>query len=153
MSTTALIGGVLEVLAFGAAAYSMWITVVAFPHLPATVPIHFGLRGQPNQWGPRGFVFLLPAIAVAEFVAVTLTNPIFGFVLVDKTGAVLHPLIPMPCGVFAATLVLFAAIQRGMLESARTGTCLNMRIVLPAVAFVIVFIIAAAATTAIPSGR
>ncbi|HLJ84380.1 MAG TPA: DUF1648 domain-containing protein [Candidatus Eremiobacteraceae bacterium] len=145
MSTTELVGSILEVIAFAAAADAIRVTVMAYPTLPERVPIHFGLTGKPNAWGPRQFVFLVPAIAVVMFIAASVTNPIFGFVLVSKTGAVFQPPIPMPCGVFAMTLVLFDAIQHGMLQSARTGSCLNMRTVLPFVVLLIAFVIGATA--------
>ena len=82
MSPSALIGSILEVIAFAAAADAVRVTVMAYPTLPERVPVHFGITGKPNAWGPRGFVFFLPAIAVALFVGATLTNPIFGFVLI-----------------------------------------------------------------------
>ena len=32
--------------------------------MPATVPSHFGINGQPDAWGPRWNLFLLPALAL-----------------------------------------------------------------------------------------
>src|SRR5688500_5239102 len=32
--------------------------------LPARIPIHFGLRGEPDGWGKRGMIWLLPIISV-----------------------------------------------------------------------------------------
>lgn len=44
-----------------------WLASVAvYPWLPERVPVHFGLAGQPDGWGPRPLgAFLLPAIALA----------------------------------------------------------------------------------------
>jgi uncharacterized membrane protein len=143
MSTTGLIAGTLEVVAFGGVTATIASTVARYPHLPETVPIHFGVTGKANSWGPRGFVFLIPAIAVVFFIGATFFNPIFGYVMVDKHGAVLHTLVPMPCGVLSVSQLLFYSIQVGMLESARTGSPLNMRFVWLNVAILIGFVIVA----------
>jgi hypothetical protein len=153
MSTTGLIAGTLEVIAFGGAAATIATTVAKYPHLPETVPVHFGVTGKANSWGPRGFVFLIPAIALIFFVEATFFNPIFGYVMVDKHGTVLHPLVPMPSGVLSVAQLLFFAIQFGMLESARTGSPLNMRLVWPAVALMIGFVIVATFATIASTDR
>ena len=31
--------------------------------LPDSVPIHFGIRGTPDGWGPRSFLILIPTVA------------------------------------------------------------------------------------------
>jgi uncharacterized protein DUF1648 len=153
MSTTELIAGFLEVIAFGCTVTIVAVTVARYPQLPERVPVHYCMNGRVNSWGPRGFVFLVPALAVVFFVAATFFNPIFGFVLIDKHGIVLHPLIPMPCGVLSMVLVLLTAVQIAMLESARTGSGLNMRIVLPAVIAVLSFVVGSALSVALPLGR
>lgn len=40
------------------------IVAVAFPSAPETVAIHFDLRMQPDGWGPRWQLFLLPTCVV-----------------------------------------------------------------------------------------
>ena len=37
---------------------------VAFPSMPETVAVHFGLHMQPDGWGPRWQLFLLPTCVV-----------------------------------------------------------------------------------------
>lgn len=32
--------------------------------LPARIPIHFGFRGEPDGWGSRGMIWLLPILSV-----------------------------------------------------------------------------------------
>ena len=73
--------------------------------------------------------------------------------MIDKHGTVLHPLVPMPCGVFSVAQLLLYSIQSGMLESARTGSPLNMRFVWLNVAILIGFVIASALTLVVPIGR
>jgi uncharacterized membrane protein len=49
----------LFVLVVGAA-----LVLMAYPTLPAQVPVHFGLRGTANGWMPREmFVWLMPSFA------------------------------------------------------------------------------------------
>lgn len=38
------------------------VTVARYGDLPETIPIHFGLDGKPNGYGPRGAIWLIPAI-------------------------------------------------------------------------------------------
>jgi uncharacterized membrane protein len=39
--------------------------------LPALIPTHFGIDGQPNAWGPQGALWLLPAIGVAVYLLIS----------------------------------------------------------------------------------
>ncbi|GAA1795310.1 hypothetical protein GCM10009768_25490 [Leucobacter iarius] len=39
--------------------------LIAFPSLPGTLPVHFGLSGAADAWGPRATVFAPLAILVA----------------------------------------------------------------------------------------
>ncbi|WP_460636508.1 DUF1648 domain-containing protein [Larkinella harenae] len=36
-------------------------------HLPQTIPVHFGLNGQPDRWGGRSTLFVAPAISTGMF--------------------------------------------------------------------------------------
>lgn len=48
------------------------ISIVAFPHLPATVPTHWGVSGEPNGFGSRiEGAFLLPAIMLVTWFLLT----------------------------------------------------------------------------------
>jgi uncharacterized membrane protein len=43
---------------------AMWIfAVIAWLRLPARIPIHWGMGGEINGWGPRAFAFAMPAVA------------------------------------------------------------------------------------------
>jgi len=45
-----------------------WAIVLAYWNdLPETVPTHFGTLGQPDDWGPRGILFLLPGMGTLLF--------------------------------------------------------------------------------------
>jgi uncharacterized membrane protein len=44
---------------------TMLYTVSVYPELPARMPTHWGLSGQPNGWSPREFgAWLLPGVMV-----------------------------------------------------------------------------------------
>jgi Protein of unknown function (DUF1648) len=38
------------------------VTVARYRDLPETIPIHFGLDGRPNGYGPRNTIWLVPAV-------------------------------------------------------------------------------------------
>lgn len=38
-----------------------------YSHLPETIPVHFGLNGQPDRWGSRASLFVAPAISTFMF--------------------------------------------------------------------------------------
>ncbi len=43
-----------------AAILAIAVTVALYPKLPARIPIHWGLTGKPDNWGPAYAIFLLP---------------------------------------------------------------------------------------------
>lgn len=54
----------LEVVALVAMGVSVAAVARAWPELPARVPMHFDLTGEPDGWGGRGSVLLLPGTAI-----------------------------------------------------------------------------------------
>ncbi|KRE89575.1 hypothetical protein ASG87_04415 [Frateuria sp. Soil773] len=54
-----------------AAAVGLWV----YPQLPAQVPTHWDLHGQPTQWTPRFWSAALPAIVLAALAALTEALP------------------------------------------------------------------------------
>lgn len=40
-----------------------WVALGAYPRLPEKIPIHFGISGEPDGWGGRWMIFLMPVIA------------------------------------------------------------------------------------------
>jgi hypothetical protein len=71
--------------------------------LPARIPIHFGFRGEPDGWGKRGMIWLLPIISVlmVAFVAAVPLIPS------DK---------PVPAGLLAALNLELAALYFTILQ-------------------------------------
>lgn len=39
--------------------------------LPKSIPVHFGFNGQPDTWGPANQIFLMPALALGLYLALT----------------------------------------------------------------------------------
>lgn len=52
----------LDSLAIVGLLLSWWVAASSYPRLPASVPLHFNLQGEADNWGGRWTIFLLPAI-------------------------------------------------------------------------------------------
>lgn len=52
-----------ELMALLALGLGIVAVVRAWPELPATVPTHFGISGEPDASGARGTIAMLPAVA------------------------------------------------------------------------------------------
>lgn len=54
----------------GALVLATFLVVVAatWASLPESLPVHFGLGGEPDSWGSRGEILVLPVIALLQFV-------------------------------------------------------------------------------------
>jgi uncharacterized membrane protein len=96
------------------------VTIARYRDLPETMPLHFGLDGRPNWYGPRFAVWIIPAIELF----ITVEALAFG-TLAPRIGPVF----------WLAILVLCSAAQLLMLDAATSVTQrLNTR------AFWIVFV-------------
>ena len=51
------------------------LTVVAYPQLPALIPVHWDVQGQINQYGPRWVMFVLGAGMMTATVLLFVTLP------------------------------------------------------------------------------
>ena len=64
----------LSLIAFATVAgllgYSIWV----YPQLPDRIPIHFNLRGEPDDYGPKSIFLILPGIALALYGLLTMIN-------------------------------------------------------------------------------
>lgn len=65
---------VLVALGAGIIAATIAVTVARYRDLPETIPIHFGLDGRPNGYGPRIAIWLAPSVQIL----LTLTAFSFG---------------------------------------------------------------------------
>ena len=53
----------------------------SWPTLPQEVPYHFGITGQPDRYGRRHSIFILPAVALAMFIAMSVASETMGLLL------------------------------------------------------------------------
>lgn len=68
---------IAEAIGLAAIIFQLWITRDALygPNpLPATIPTHFGLDGQPNGWGSSSMLFLLPVISLGTYLLMTVVG-------------------------------------------------------------------------------
>jgi len=54
----------LELLALAALAFGIVVVARAWPELPRRIPTHFDIAGQPDGWGGRETVLLLPGASL-----------------------------------------------------------------------------------------
>jgi uncharacterized membrane protein len=47
-------------------AYVLWAAwlMQVFPALPETIPVHFNAAGEPDGWGKRGMIWVLPLVSL-----------------------------------------------------------------------------------------
>jgi Protein of unknown function (DUF1648) len=141
MSTAVLVGAICEVAGFAAASMLVGLTVKSYGSLPERIAIHFGMRGEPNGWGSRGFALALPIIGVVMFVTLTFINPAVGLATVALGPGVSQSIIVTTIAL-AGNIVLLAAVERGMIafnlgQSRSLGS--------PVLVVVIVFLVLAVA--------
>jgi len=109
---------VVAIVVFGGIALIAFIVTLAmtirrYRSLPAIVPDHFGVSGEPNRYGPRPMAFVLNAGSLIVLVAWALT--------VEKAiDSEPHRLMPIVVfGTVAdALLIIFFYLQRGILNVA-----------------------------------
>ncbi|AFY81353.1 DUF1648 domain-containing protein [Oscillatoria acuminata] len=65
---------ILEITALLGVVASLAIGLYYWQNLPGSVPLHFGITGEPDLWGPKLTFWLIPAIGVISYLSMTLTN-------------------------------------------------------------------------------
>lgn len=65
---------ILEITALLGVVASLAIGGYYWSRLPASVPLHFGITGEPDLWGPKLTFWLIPSIGVISYLSMTLTN-------------------------------------------------------------------------------
>jgi uncharacterized membrane protein len=130
----------LETIALGALAFLFWITHQALygpDPLPDRIPTHFNLAGQPDGWGSHSTLFLLPVVASALYLLITLGGllpasfkaPIR---VMAENRARLEALSHQMLAWFKVDLVcLFTWIQWSILDGARNGNSKLSPAILP----------------------
>ena len=60
-----------EVVAVSGLLFHIGLVTRAWASLPATIPVHYGLSGQPDAWGGKIELLELPLLSVLVYVALT----------------------------------------------------------------------------------
>jgi hypothetical protein len=58
---------VLELISLGALILVWAVVALTWHELPAQIPRHFGLNGEPDGWGSRPTFLVLPAVALLTY--------------------------------------------------------------------------------------
>lgn len=62
---------VMEIIAVLFLIASLAVLAYYWPHLPQTIPTHFGASGKPDNWGPKSDVLILPVAVVGLYLIMT----------------------------------------------------------------------------------
>lgn len=115
----------LEVVALVALGVSVVGVARAWPELPARVPMHFDLAGDPDGWGGRGSLLLLPGTALFLYLLLSAVQRIpahwynYPVAVTDENRERQHRLaMGMIVALKAAICGLFAHLTLGVLEIA-----------------------------------
>jgi uncharacterized membrane protein len=65
---------VLEVVGVASSIAIIIFPMIYYADLPAEIPTHFNFKGEPDDWGSRASIWLLPVIAIVMYVVLSLLN-------------------------------------------------------------------------------
>jgi uncharacterized membrane protein len=121
----------LEVVGLGLIGVLYWMTYSALngtEKLPDRIPTHFDISGQPNGWGPPGFLWLLPIVGAGLYLLMTVLGSIQfrRYNLPVRVTEANLPFIQEQTSVMMAwikceMLCLFVYLQWSIIQSARTS--------------------------------
>lgn len=57
----------MEALSLAALVTMFLVVGKSWPELPGRIPVHFGFLGQPNSWGGKDSIWLLPGLGVLVY--------------------------------------------------------------------------------------
>jgi len=92
----------IPVMLSGALALATVVHLVRrYGELPARIPVHFGLRGAPDGWGPKAFLWLCPAMSLMFFAVIVVGARLAGLPSSARPVA-------LPCVLLATQATLFS---------------------------------------------
>ena len=65
---------ILEIAAFLFFLAIWLLPIFAYQILPETIPTHYNLKGEIDDWGSKGTIFILPAIGLVLYIGLTVLN-------------------------------------------------------------------------------
>jgi len=137
----------LEVLAYLGVFLLVGISVYYYPRLPETIPQHFNIKGEPDGWGGKGSLLIMPIIGVVLFTLLSVLSRfphVFNYPWpITETNARSQYAIArqLMSAVKLALVVTFTYITWSMIGAAmgsRTGLGLAIMVVEPPLLFAII---------------
>jgi len=120
----------LETIGLGGLAVMLWITYSAFngPNpLPDRIPTHFDAAGDPNGWGSSSTLWLLPVLAAAIYLVITVVSQFptsfrYSMQVTEENRARLQEVtLDMLAWLKAELVGLFGVLQWWMIQAAHSG--------------------------------
>jgi hypothetical protein len=114
---------VLEAICVAGLVMIVAVVLAHWADLPAQVPRHFTASGQPNRWGNRTGLFVLPAVAAGVYILLTMV-PRYPQLLnlpfeIDRTfPAVQSSVLTMTTMLKAEVILMFLYIERASVRTA-----------------------------------
>ncbi len=102
------------ILLIAPVAYLMYL----WPDLPATVPVHFGIDGKPDDWGSKNE--LIATIAIMDFISAGTLLLLLNLHKIDPKKQKNSPAVMAKIAI--AVVLLLSLIQLMIIDSARTST-------------------------------
>ena len=137
----------MEGVCLGLLGILYWVTFAALhgpERLPDRIPTHFDISGQPNAWGPPGFLWFLPVVATGLYLLLTVLGSIRyrRYNLPVRITEANLPFIQdqtilMVAWIKSEVLCLFVYLQWSILRSARDGAFRLSPLLIPVVLVVI----------------
>ncbi|MFZ0745496.1 MAG: DUF1648 domain-containing protein [Terracidiphilus sp.] len=120
----------LEAIGLVALAMLVWMTYQAFAGsepLPDRIPTHFDMAGNPNGWGSPAMLILLPVLAVALYLVMTVVSRFpsaFNYsvrVTAENRIRLQELTLNMLAWIKTELACMFAVLQWWMIQAARNG--------------------------------
>ncbi len=126
-----------------------WTALHGTNPLPARIPTHFGVSGQPDGWGPPASLWILPMAACGLYLLITVVSFFpgsFNFPVraISSTRSRLEALaLKMIAWIKTELICLFLILQISIVQSVRSGHAALPPLLVPACLVLIFATIAA----------
>lgn len=120
----------LETVAFLVLAWLIWMTYTALTgpgSLPSRIPTHFDAAGNANGWGPPSVLLLLPGVVTGVYLLLTVVSRFpssfhYSVRVTEENRERLQTLsLDFLAWIKLELLILFALLQKQILEAVRQG--------------------------------
>lgn len=138
---------VIELLAF-AGLVACWVVPITFyANLPSEIPVHFNAQGEPDRWGHKSNLWILPIMTLVLYSGLTILNRyphVFNFPVTLNEGNALHQYtlaVRMVRVLKLAVVSAFTILAFGTIETAMHNTQgIDPMTILPGLAGLFVYI-------------